>query len=125
MVWEDFIGGRIYKESCLATPSPNWPNSTGKYGKAQSNILYFSAAFRQPLASFLALLRNVDDIDLYPGGISEIPQYGALIGPTFACLVGKQYRNLRYGDRFWYENSGMPSSFTPCKYYHSDLTCIM
>lgn len=36
-----------------------------------------------------------------------------MIGPTFACVVGRQFQNLRRGDRFWFENPNLPSSFTP------------
>ena len=54
--------------------------------------------------------RSIDDIDLYVGGIAETPLVGANVGPTFGCIIGYQFRDLRKGDRFWFENPGQFTS---------------
>ena len=40
-----------------------------------------------------------EDIELFPGGMSEIPLHDAVVGSTFACLIAEQFRRLRSGDR--------------------------
>ena len=42
-----------------------------------------------------------DDVDLFTGGLAERPVVSGLVGPTFACVIGQQFLNLRRGDRFW------------------------
>ncbi|XP_063866938.1 heme peroxidase 2-like [Scylla paramamosain] len=55
---------------------------------------------------------HVDDIDLFTGGLIETPLHGGLVGPTFGCTLGIQFRNLRCCDRFWYENADPLVRFT-------------
>ncbi|XP_061499351.1 uncharacterized protein LOC1274394 [Anopheles gambiae] len=59
--------------------------------------------------------RTIDDIDLFVGGLAERPVVGGIVGPTFSCIIAQQFSNLRKGDRFWYENPGFESSFTPAQ----------
>ncbi len=48
------------------------------------------------------------DIDLYPAGLAETPLPGAVVGRTFACLLAKQFHNIRFGDRFFFTHWGPP-----------------
>ena len=53
-----------------------------------------------------------DDIDLWSAGISERPLPGSMVGPVFGCIMGETFRNLRQGDRFWYEHSNHAGAFS-------------
>ncbi|XP_053598578.1 peroxidase-like [Microplitis demolitor] len=56
--------------------------------------------------------RNVGDIDLITGALLELPIKDAVMGPTFHCLISFAFRNIRLGDRYWYENTKTPGAFT-------------
>jgi hypothetical protein len=58
------------------------------------------------------IYNDVRDIDLFTGGLAETPNKGAAVGPTFGCLLGRQFYYYKRGDRYWYENDIPPSSFT-------------
>ena len=58
------------------------------------------------------IYKHVDDIDLFIGGVVETPVPGAVLGPTFRCIIGDQFKRLQQGDRFYYDN---PGQFSPEK----------
>lgn len=96
---QPYINWRI---PCGLTPIKDWSDLDRVMGPASA--LRLRKAYR-----------SVDDIDLFVGGLAERPVVGGIVGPTFSCIIAQQFGNLRKGDRFWYENPGFESSFTPAQ----------
>ena len=48
---------------------------------------------------------DVESIDAFTGGAAETIIEEGLVGPTFACIIGKQFNELRFGDRFFFNNN--------------------
>ena len=74
---------------------------------------YFNFTF-QLVPRLQRLYDRIEDIDVFVGGVVERPSPGSILGPTFQCIVGDQFRRLRLGDRFWYEEPRQSGSFTLC-----------
>jgi len=88
-----------WREWCGMKPMTSWEDLHG----VMSN---------KSVKEYASLYPTPEDIDLWTAGVTEQPLPGSMVGPTFACIIGKQFHNFRYGDRYWYENGGWPSSFT-------------
>ncbi|XP_065322953.1 peroxidasin homolog [Gordionus sp. m RMFG-2023] len=87
-----------WREYCGLTRYRNWNDMKGH--------VILSA-----IDGMRAVYKNVNDVDIFVGGISEIilknngeKESDGILGPTFSCMIGNQFRNFRYGDRYWYEN---------------------
>ncbi|NWY59126.1 PERM Myeloperoxidase, partial [Chionis minor] len=59
---------------------------------------------------FLRLYGTPKNIDIWIGALAEPFVSGGRVGPLMACLIGTQFRNVRDGDRFWWENRGVFTS---------------
>lgn len=90
----------FWRNQCNLFPIENWKDLS-------------RATSQQAFEKLRQMYNHLDDINLLAGGLAEVPVPGGLIGPTFACIIARQFLNLRIGDRFWYENGNFPWSFTP------------
>ncbi|XP_008145949.2 lactoperoxidase isoform X1 [Eptesicus fuscus] len=55
----------------------------------------------------LDLYGTPSNIDIWIGGIAEPLIEMGRVGSLLACLLGKQFQQIRDGDRFWWENPGV------------------
>ncbi|XP_063053961.1 thyroid peroxidase [Engraulis encrasicolus] len=60
----------------------------------------------------LALYGTPQNIDVWVGAIAEPLLPGGRVGTLLACLLAKQFRDLRDGDRFWWQREGV---FSPAQ----------
>lgn len=71
------------------------------------------------------IYKHLDNIDVWLGGLIENLLPGARTGPLFACLIGKQMKALRDGDRFWWEAEGMFSQQQKAEILKGSLSRII
>ncbi|MGB5252067.1 MAG: peroxidase family protein, partial [Sedimenticolaceae bacterium] len=53
----------------------------------------------------MSVYEDINDIDLWVGGLAEKHAKGGMLGELFSWIVSDQFTRLRDGDRFWYQNN--------------------
>ena len=84
-----------YRKRCGLAPLTSWNNRPSEQDE------HFWLKLKD-------VYEKVDNIDLYLGGVSERSVKGGAVGPVFACIIGEQFRRLKYGDRFFYTHNPDP-----------------
>lgn len=54
-------------------------------------------------AGLLEAYGDIDEVDLWVGGLAEDPVGDSQLGELFQAILARQFTELRAGDRFWYE----------------------
>ena len=57
---------------------------------------------RQTWDKMKSVYEKIRDIDPYVGGVAEDPVSGGVVGPTFACIISRQFENIMKGDRLFF-----------------------
>lgn len=91
-------------------------NTTFKFSHGRSIKFSFPNYDNNFCLYILFNCRHVDDIDAFIGMVVEEPINGALVGQTVGCILGKHFHDLKFGDRFWYENPAGVQALKPSKY---------
>ena len=108
-IGQDLIARNIQRSREHGTPSYR------RFQQACYRVYGVSSAFQNPttvqkLKALYGSSGFQSGIDLFVGGLAEKRMPGAELGPTFACIIGKTFADLRNGDRFYWENIGVFTS---------------
>lgn len=107
----DLTSLNIQRGRDLGLPGYNYYRKicgSGKYKEVSTIDQLADGVFltRSNVEKLKKIYDHIDDIDLFVGGVLEIPYKKALLGPAFLCIIGDQFSRLKVGDRFWFENGG-------------------
>lgn len=102
----DLMSFNIQRGRDHALPSYNaWREWCGlPVAQNFANLVDHSADVRTRLQN---TYDDVNDVDVFVGGVTETPRDDALVGPLFECLLGRQFHDIKFGDRYWYETNGV------------------
>ncbi|KAI4473602.1 hypothetical protein M0802_016034 [Mischocyttarus mexicanus] len=88
-----------FREYCHLQKAKNWNDFSDHI--SPENIEKLASLYAHP-----------DDVELTVGGSLEEHIPGTLSGPTFLCILLRQFYRTRVGDRFWYETGDHELAFT-------------
>ncbi|XP_027806116.1 myeloperoxidase isoform X2 [Marmota flaviventris] len=78
------------------------PSTVGELGTVMKNL--------DLARKLMAQYGTPNNIDIWMGGVAEPLEPNGRVGQLLACLIGTQFRKLRDGDRFWWENKNVFST---------------
>ncbi|MBT8368597.1 MAG: hypothetical protein KJP23_28220, partial [Deltaproteobacteria bacterium] len=82
---------------------PGYNQVRRDYGLSPAQSFADMSSDPEVQANLTAVYDSPDEVDLWVGGLAEDHLPRALVGQTFARILGDQFERLRDGDRFWYE----------------------
>jgi hypothetical protein len=74
-------------------------------------------------AQLKTLYGNVNNVELFVGGLAENHAPGSSMGPTFQAIIANQFERVRDGDRLWYQNIFSGADLSAIQ--HTTLTDII
>ena len=83
---------------------PSYNIVRGAYGLAPAESFADIASDLEVQQALKLAYGDVEQIDLWSAGLAEDHVPGAMVGETFRTIIADQFRRLRDGDRFWFEN---------------------
>lgn len=79
-----------------------------------SHLVWKLVPYFSMLYSHLSCVFNShpDDVDLFTGGTCERSVKKGIVGETFAHILGQQFHDLKFGDKYFFETSDQRYGFT-------------
>ncbi|XP_061394514.1 peroxidase-like [Musca vetustissima] len=88
-----------YREWCGLPRAHDWSGFANEIGEEKISLLQ-------------KFYKTPDDVELNVGGSLEQHHSEAIFGPTFQCIMGRQFLTARKADRFFFEHHDVNTGFT-------------
>ncbi|GFR74034.1 chorion peroxidase [Elysia marginata] len=94
--------------------------------------LYYESILEgmQDTRSQMKFDRHYNDLDLFVGGLLEVPVRGGIVGDTFGNILANQFADLKFGDAYFFMDTSRARGFTNeqlrsiKKYTLRDIVCM-